>query len=114
MKTSGLRNGQTFIYLSNGGLLAKRDVNLMKKKETEIMNKILRASHNSVVINGVNLRLRLGPSTSSGILKNSSGENIHLPVGTQLQYMGESDDFYAVLYKGQTVYVSKRFSSIIN
>jgi hypothetical protein len=107
-------NGQTFIYLNNGELLAKKDVNLMKKKETEILNKILRASHNSVVINGVNLRLRLSPSTSSEILKNSSGENIHLPVGTQLQYMGESDDFYAVLYKGQTVYVSKRFSSIIN
>ena len=97
-----------------GYVAATHHVNTSKEKELATLNQILNASHRSVVINGVNLRLRLGPSTSSGILQDGEGKNIHLPTGTQLQYMGESGDFYAVLYNGQTVYVSKQFTSIIN
>lgn len=103
----------SFVFL-NGNETTPHNVNSAKEKELATLNQILKASHKSVIINGVNLRLRLGPSTSSEILQDSEGKNIHLPTGTKLQYMGESGDFYAVLYKGQTVYVSKQYSSILN
>ena len=102
----------SFFFLQGKGTTTY-DITTAKAKEQATLRQILNASRKSVVINGVNLRLRLGPSTSSGILQDSDGQNIHLPTGTQLQYMGESGDFYAVLYKGQTVYVSKQYSSIL-
>ncbi len=105
--------GASFVFL-HGNATATYNVNTAKEKEQATLNQILNASHKSVVINGVNLRLRLGPSTSSDILQDGVGKNIYLPTGTRLQYMGESGDFYAVLYKGQTVYVSKQYSSILN
>lgn len=65
-----------------------------------------------VVIDGDQLRLRLGPSTSSETLKWGDGSNRHPEVGEKFKYLGESGDFYKIDYKGNEVWVSKQFSHV--
>ena len=64
-----------------------------------------------VVLDGVNVRLRLAPSLDSEILHNAKG-NIHLPKGSSLPYIGSTDEFYAVEYDDNTVFISKQFSHL--
>lgn len=64
-----------------------------------------------VVINGVGVRLRFGPSLNAGYLLNSYGMNRSVPKGSKLQWNGYDDgDWYGVNYLGTTFYVSKQFS----
>ena len=65
-----------------------------------------------VVIDGSELRLRLGPSTSSETLKWGDGSNRHPEVGERFRLMDESEDFYKIDYKGNEVWVSKQFSHV--
>lgn len=65
-----------------------------------------------VVIDGSELRLRLGPSTSSETLKWGDGSNRHPEVGEKYRYLDESSDFYKIDYKGNEVWVSKQFTHI--
>ena len=65
-----------------------------------------------VVIDGSELRLRLGPSTSSETLKWGDGSNRHPEVGEKFKYLGESGDFYKIDYKGNEVWVSRQFTHI--
>ena len=65
-----------------------------------------------VVIDGSELRLRLGPSTSSETLKWGDGSNRHPDVGERFKYLDESGDFYKIDYKGNEVWVSKQFTHI--
>ena len=65
-----------------------------------------------VVIDGSELRLRLGPSTSSETLKWGDGSNRHPEVGEKFRLLDESGDFYKIDYKGNEVWVSKQFSHI--
>ena len=65
-----------------------------------------------VVIDGSELRLRLGPSTSSETLKWGDGSNRHPEVGEKYRYLNESSDFYKIDYKGNEVWVSKQFTHI--
>ena len=65
-----------------------------------------------VVIDGTELRLRLGPSTSSETLKWGDGSNRHPEVGEVFRLLDESGDFYKIDYKGNEVWVSKQFSHI--
>lgn len=65
-----------------------------------------------VVIDGSELRLRLGPSTSSETLKWGDGSNRHPEVGEVFRLLDESEDFYKIDYKGNEVWVSKQFSHI--
>ncbi|MBQ6728890.1 MAG: DUF805 domain-containing protein [Bacteroidales bacterium] len=65
-----------------------------------------------VVIDGSELRLRLGPSTSSETLKWEDGSNRHPEVGEVFRLLDESEDFYKIDYKGNEVWVSKQFSHI--
>lgn len=65
-----------------------------------------------VVIDGSELRLRLGPSTSSETLKWGDGSNRHPEVGEKFRLLDESSDFYKIDYKGNEVWVSKQFSHI--
>lgn len=65
-----------------------------------------------VVIDGSDLRLRLGPSTSSETLKWGDGSNRHPEVGEVFRLLDETEDFYKIDYKGNEVWVSKQFSHI--
>lgn len=65
-----------------------------------------------VVIDGSELRLRLGPSTSSDTFKWPDGTNRHPNVGEQFKYLGESGDFYKIDFNGNELWVSKQFSHI--
>lgn len=65
-----------------------------------------------VVIDGSELRLRLGPSTSSETLKWGDGSNRHPEVGEVFRLLDETEDFYKIDYKGNEVWVSKQFSHI--
>ncbi len=65
-----------------------------------------------VVINGTNVRLRLGPGTNYSYLTNSNGAPVYLPKGTSLKYLGQQGDFNKAEYKGRTVYISKKYSYI--
>lgn len=102
-------DGDSFELINNGSLLS-RTANNLKTQENEILRSILQSSNRIVTINGINLRIRLSPSTSGEILKDENGNNIHLDKGFQLPYIGEAGDFYCVKYQGQNVYVSKQYS----
>lgn len=65
-----------------------------------------------VVIDGVDLRLRYGPSTSSKTFKYPDGSNRHPKKGSKYRYLGEQDDFYKIDYEGYELWVSKQFSYI--
>lgn len=65
-----------------------------------------------VVIDGEEVRLRLGPSTSSGTYKWPDGTNRHPNKGDVFRYLDEAGDFYKIDYKGQEVWVSKQFSHL--
>lgn len=80
------------------------DGNLGKKN-----NQSYQSGH-YVVINGTELRLRLGPSTSADTFKWSDGSNRHPNKGEKYRYLGESDDFYKIDYKGHELWVSKQYT----
>ena len=65
-----------------------------------------------VVIDGSQLRLRLGPSTDSDTFKWPDGTNRHPDVGEVFKYLGESGDFYKIDYNGNEVWVSKQYTHL--
>lgn len=65
-----------------------------------------------VVIEGSQLRLRLGPSTSSDTFKWPDGTNRHPNVGDKFRYLGESDDFYKIDFNGNELWVSKQYTHL--
>ena len=65
-----------------------------------------------VVIDGSQLRLRLGPSTSSETFKWTDGTNRHPNVGDKFKYLGESGNFYKIDFNGNEVWVSKQYTHI--
>lgn len=65
-----------------------------------------------VVIDGSQLRLRLGPSTSSDTFKWPDGTNRHPDVGDKFRYLGESGDFYKIDFNGTELWVSKQYTHL--
>jgi hypothetical protein len=65
-----------------------------------------------VVIDGSQLRLRLGPSTSSDTFKWPDGTNRHPNVGDKFRYLGEEGDFYKIDFNGNEVWVSKQYTHL--
>lgn len=65
-----------------------------------------------VVIDGSQLRLRLGPSTSSDTFKWPDGTNRHPNVGDKFKYLGEEGDFYKIDFNGNELWVSKQHSHL--
>lgn len=65
-----------------------------------------------VVIDGSQLRLRLSPSTSADTFKWGDGSNRHPNVGEKFKYLGESEDFYKIDYKGHELWVSKQYTHL--
>ena len=62
-----------------------------------------------VVVNGVDVNLRLGPSVNARRLI-INGVVAHPYKGQRLPYMGESGNFYKVNYAGNYVYITKDYS----
>jgi len=65
-----------------------------------------------VVVNGVNVRLRTGPSTKYKYFTWDDGSPCYLPKGSYLDYLGQAGDFYKCNYQGHTVYISKKYSYV--
>lgn len=65
-----------------------------------------------VVIDGSELRLRLGPSTSADTFKWGDGSNRHPKVGERFLYLGEEGDFYQIDFHGHALWVSKKFTHL--
>lgn len=66
----------------------------------------------NVVIDGTELRLRLGPSTNADTFKWGDGSNRHPNKGEKYRYLGESGDFYKIDYKGHELWVSKQYTHL--
>ncbi|MCF0202561.1 MAG: hypothetical protein HUK08_04275 [Bacteroidaceae bacterium] len=62
-----------------------------------------------VIVDGTNVRFRLGPSTDYAILTNSKGQPIYPKKGASLTYIATEGNFYKVNYNGQDVYISRDF-----
>ncbi|MBQ6087436.1 MAG: zinc-ribbon domain-containing protein [Bacteroidales bacterium] len=67
----------------------------------------------SVVVTGVNVRLRRGPSLEAEIVTDFYGNNVHPNKGDYLEYVGEASDFYKVRYNGEEVWISKDYTSLV-
>lgn len=65
-----------------------------------------------VTVTGTGVRLRLAPSLQSETLTTNGGVNIHPNKGEKLECLGQSGDFYKVLYKGKVVYISKQYAKL--
>ena len=65
-----------------------------------------------VVIDGSELRLRLGPSTSADTFKWGDGTNRHPKVGERFLYISEEGDFYQIDFHGHALWVSKKFTHL--
>ena len=65
-----------------------------------------------VVIDGTDLRLRLGPSTSADTFKWADGSNRHPVKGEKFKYLGESGEFYKIDFKGHELWVSKLYTHL--
>lgn len=68
--------------------------------------------NNYVVIDGSELRLRLGPSTNADTFKWGDGTNRHPKVGEKFKYLDESGDFYQIDFHGHHLWVSKLYTHI--
>lgn len=99
-------------YAGNEVYISKQFSHIAEESIANTPNTVSTASY--VVINGTNVRLRLGPGTNYSYLTNSKGAPVYLPKGTRLEHLGEAGDFYKASYKGKAVYISKKFSYIKN
>ena len=66
-----------------------------------------------VVVNGEGVRLRFGPSLKAGYLKDEKGATRSVKKGTKLECVGETGDWYQVVYLGKRYYMSKQFSYLV-
>lgn len=69
-------------------------------------------SKQHVVIDGSQLRLRLGPSTEAETFKWKDGTNRHPKVGEKFEYLGESGEFYRIDFHGHQLWVSKQYTHL--
>lgn len=92
------------------------EINKRSKKQAMGQNNNLgqfeRVGKKYVVIDGSQLRLRLGPSTNSGTFKWRDGSNRHPKVGEKFRLLDESGDFYKIDYNGYELWVSKQYTHI--
>ncbi len=70
------------------------------------------AATDYVTVTGTDVRLRLKPSLQSETLTNNRGVNLHPAKGQRLECLGESGDFYKVVFNGKQVYISKKFAKL--
>ena len=63
-----------------------------------------------ICVTGDNVRFRSGPGVEYDPVKDIFGENIHPDKGEILKCIGQSDDFYKVLYGGEEMFISKLYT----
>ncbi len=63
-----------------------------------------------VVVNGVHVRLRWGPSLNAAVYTNGYGTPIYPARGARLTYLGQAGNWYKVRYNGNVLYISKDYS----
>lgn len=63
-----------------------------------------------VVVNGEGVRMRFGPSLKAEYLKDEKGATRSVKKGTRLECVGESGDWYQVVYMGKRYYMSKQYT----
>lgn len=88
------------------------EAKVKKERQRAIDDSYYYSNEKYVVITGKNLRLRYGPTTDADTYKWEDGTNKHPKVGEKLEYLGETDEWYKVLYDGLELWVSKQFSHI--
>ena len=66
-----------------------------------------------MVVNGDGVRLRFGPSLKANYLKDEKGATKSVKKGTELECVGEEDDWYQVVYQGKKYYMSKQFTYLV-
>ena len=65
-----------------------------------------------VIVDGVHVRLRVGPGLNYAIVTNSHGTPVYPPKGTRLTYLGTSGGFFHVRYNGYDCYISRDYSHL--
>lgn len=66
-----------------------------------------------VVVNGDGVRLRFGPSLKANYLKDEKGATKSVKKGTELECVGEEDEWYQVVYQGKKYYMSKLYTYLV-
>ncbi len=66
-----------------------------------------------VQITGTGVRLRFGPGLDYGFLVWENGATRSPKKGEKLTYLGESGDWYKVLYAGSEFYVFKKYAKLV-
>lgn len=66
-----------------------------------------------VVVNGEGVRLRFGPSLKAGFLKDEKGATKSVKKGTRLDCVGESGEWYQVVYMNKRYYMSKQYTYLV-
>lgn len=66
-----------------------------------------------VVVNGEGVRFRFGPSMNHKFLTNEKGAQISVKKGTRLQCVGETDNWFQVIYNGKKYYMSKDYTYLV-
>ena len=66
-----------------------------------------------VVVNGEGVRMRFGPSLKAGYLKDEKGATKSVKKGTELECVGQTEEWYQVVYMGKKYYMSKQFTYLV-
>ena len=80
------------------------------KGESRHHHSVSPANATRVVINGRGVRMRTGPGFEYGFPTTSSGRAYTVSKGTSLPFLGQYGNWYAVLFEGNTHYVSADFA----
>lgn len=65
-----------------------------------------------VVVTGDNVRLRKSASLEGAIYSDSKGKPIYPAKGERLVFVDQQGDWYKVKYKGNVLFISKKFSTL--
>ena len=66
-----------------------------------------------VRVMGRSVRLRRGPSTDDAVFTDARGKTIYPRQGDMLAYLGQAGDFYKVRFRQQELYISRRYSELL-
>lgn len=66
----------------------------------------------NVIVDGTNVRFRLGPSTNHAILHDGQGKVVYAKKGEAIPYLKTQGNFYLVKYMGEEVFISRDFTHL--
>ena len=65
-----------------------------------------------VIVDGTNVRLRVGPSTQASIYLNDRGKPMYPSKGERMEYLGTEGNFYKVRYAKTELYISRDYTHL--